>query len=185
MMSPWNPSGWRHRRKRRFFYQRPDTLPPGCEEDTDQLVVPTEFCHEVMMMAHGVKLAAHLGVDKSTRKAYHDFFWPGLWKDMKGFFQTREACQHGSKANRPRAPLQPLPAMQARTQGGFSRTPLLKSSIHMNLYCVYVGHTHLIEIALIFAKKNPPVSKAGYGPAMEEPFQRVAVDIVGRLCLTS
>ncbi len=38
---------------------------------------------------------------------------------------------------------------------------LLKSSIHMNLYCVYVGHTHLIDNSTHFRKKNPPVSKAG------------------------
>ena len=41
--------------------------------------------------------------------------------------------------------------------GGFYRTPLLKSSIHMNLYCVYVGHTHLIEIALISVRKKEPL----------------------------
>ena len=29
--------------------------------------------------------------------------------------------------------------------GGGGSGGSLKSSIHMNLYCVYVGHTHLIE----------------------------------------
>ena len=103
MMSPWKPSGWRHRKEETGFFIKGQTLyHQGVNEwgeDTDQLVVPTKFRHEVMMMAHGVELAAHLGVDKSTRKAYHDFFWPGLRKDMKAFCQTCEAFQHGSKAN--------------------------------------------------------------------------------------
>ena len=39
------------------------------------------------------------------------------------------------------------------SEGGFGRTPLLKSSIHMNLY---VGHTHLIENSTHFRKKELP-----------------------------
>ena len=77
-------------------------------EDTAQLVVPTKFRHDILTMAHGMRLAAHLGVNKSTKKAYHYFFWPGLRKDMR---QTCGACQHGAKANRTKAPLQPLPAI--------------------------------------------------------------------------
>ena len=36
----------------------------------------------------------------------------------------------------------------------------------MNLYCAYVGHTHSIENSTHFRKKEPPVSKAGYGPEL-------------------
>ena len=56
--------------------------------------------------------------------------------------------------------------MQARTRGGGGGGALLKSSIHMSIYCVYVGHTHLIENSTHFCKKEPPVSKAGYRPGM-------------------
>ena len=63
-----------------------------------------------MTMAHGTRLAAHLGVNKSTKKAYHYFFWPGLHVQHT-FCQTCGACQHGAKANRTKAPLQPLPAI--------------------------------------------------------------------------
>ena len=80
-------------------------------EDTAQLVIPTKFRHDILTMAHGTRLAAHLGVNKSTKKAYHYFFWPGLRKDMQAFCQTCGACQHGAKANRTKAPLQPLPAI--------------------------------------------------------------------------
>ena len=54
-----------------------------------------------------------------------------------------------------------LIVVQACTQGefgGFGRTSLLKFSIHMNLYCVYVGHTHSFS-----QKKNPPMLKLGMG----------------------
>ena len=69
MMSPWNPSGWRHRKEETFFLSKARHYHQGVKEwgeNAEQLVVPTKFCHEFMMMAHGVKLAAHLGVDKST-----------------------------------------------------------------------------------------------------------------------
>ena len=61
---------------------------------------------------------------------------------------------------------------QARTRGGggggggglgFLLNPLLKSSIHMNLYCVYVGHTHLIESSTHFRKKEPLCLKLSMG----------------------
>ena len=55
----------------------------------------------------------------------------------------------------------------AGDSGGFYRTPLLKSSVHVN--CVYVGHTHLIENSTHFRKKEPPCMclKLGTGLQME------------------
>ena len=57
-------------------------------------------------------------------------------------------------------PTEPITTFLIKQGGGgvegFYRTPLLKSSIHMNLYCVYVGHTHLIENSTHFRKKESP-----------------------------
>ena len=80
--------------------------------EREQLVVPTVYQKEVLAMAHSSPLAAHLGKKKTAKRVLQDFFWPGLSKDVATFCQSCEQCQRGAKANRQRAPLQPLPAME-------------------------------------------------------------------------
>ena len=139
-------------------------------EDTAQLVIPTKFRHDILTMAHGTRLAAHLGVNKSTKKAYHYFFWPGLRKDMHAFCQTCGACQHGAKANRTKAPLQPLPAIDEPFQrvavdivGPLKRTKrgnryilmLMEDTLRLSLYAELMRRQSPMPCA-------PPSHGSGY-----------------------
>ena len=59
----------------------------------------------------------------------------------------------------------PYPGPYAGGVGGGSIEPPAPFEILHTHECVYVGHTHLIENNIHFRQKEPPVSKAWYGPA--------------------
>jgi transposase InsO family protein len=80
--------------------------------EVEQLVIPTKYRREVMVMAHNSPLSAHLGKKKTVKKIVKEFFWPGLSKDVGEHCKSCEQCQRGAKGNRQRAPLQPLPTME-------------------------------------------------------------------------
>lgn len=82
-------------------------------DERDQLVVPSKHRLEIIEMAHGAKLSAHLGNKRTARKILRDFYWPGITRDVTAFCRACEACQGGSRTAVPRAPLQPLPVIEA------------------------------------------------------------------------
>ncbi len=88
-----------------------------CSEDDwgdmrDQLVVPTRHRLDIIEMAHGAKLSAHLGNKRTAKKILRDFYWPGVTRDVTAFCKSCEGCQRGSRTAVARAPLQPLPVME-------------------------------------------------------------------------
>ena len=98
------------------YLMRGQTLYHRSEDDwgneLEQLVIPAKYRSEVLAMAHGSPLAAHLGKKKTIKRVLKEFFWPGLSRDVADYCQRCEQCQRGAKANRQRAPLQPLPAIE-------------------------------------------------------------------------
>ena len=80
--------------------------------DLEQVVMPVKYRRDVLAMAHGSSLAAHLGTKKTVKRVLKEFFWPGLSKDVQDYCRSCEQCQRGGKANRQRAPLQPLPTIE-------------------------------------------------------------------------
>jgi len=80
-------------------------------DDAAQVVVPTAHRREVLMLSHNSPLAAHLGYKKTLEKVLRGFWWPGVEHDVKAYCQTCADCQKGSKGNKHKAPLMPLPAV--------------------------------------------------------------------------
>ena len=78
----------------------------------DQLVVPTRFRWELIRLAHGSHLGAHLGNKKTAQKILRRFFWPGLHRDVSEYCRACEECQRGKRGRMPRAPLHPLPTIE-------------------------------------------------------------------------
>ena len=78
----------------------------------DQIVVPQKFRKEMMKLAHGSHLGAHLGAKKTANKILRNFFWKGLNVDVKDYCCSCAECQKGSRRRMMRAPLQPLPTIQ-------------------------------------------------------------------------
>ena len=79
-----------------------------------QIVVPRQYQNEVLRLAHENPLAGHLGINKTYRKVFEHFYWPGLRKDAVKFCTTCHTCQMIGKPNQCNqvAPLIPIPAME-------------------------------------------------------------------------
>uniref|UniRef100_A0A3B3I2A9 Gypsy retrotransposon integrase-like protein 1 n=1 Tax=Oryzias latipes TaxID=8090 RepID=A0A3B3I2A9_ORYLA len=78
---------------------------------TNQVVVPTVFRPQVLMLAHDHLWSGHLGVTKTYDRVLKHFFWPGLKSDVIHYCRTCHICQLAGKPNQvvPPAPLVPIP----------------------------------------------------------------------------
>ncbi|XP_039894583.1 uncharacterized protein LOC120737796, partial [Simochromis diagramma] len=90
----------------------------SCSDDCDwsttyQIVVPLEYRHYVVSLAHEHPLSGNLGVTKTYNKILNHFFWPGLKADVVEFCRTCKTCQIAGKPNQtvPIAPLHPIPVL--------------------------------------------------------------------------
>ena len=77
----------------------------------NQIVVPTAYRDEILSLAHDHHFAGHLGLKKTADRIMHNFFWPGIKRDIAKFCTTCHACQVAGKPNQviPPAPLKPIP----------------------------------------------------------------------------
>ena len=75
-----------------------------------QLVVPVKFRSEVLRLGHASILAGHLGIKKTTDRILINFFWPGVFGDIRIYCQSCDVCQRavGKRAVQ-RASIQPMP----------------------------------------------------------------------------
>ena len=82
----------------------------------EQLVLPTPCRKAVLRLAHDVPLAGHMGKTKTGRHILQRFYWPGLYRDVAHYCQSCPECQKASPRRVKRAPLIPLPIMDAPFQ---------------------------------------------------------------------
>ncbi|KAL2102544.1 hypothetical protein ACEWY4_001712 [Coilia grayii] len=90
---------------------RPLTAPAHDWHVVNQIVVPTALREEILSLAHDHHFAGHLGVKKTADRVMHNFYWPGIMRDVAKFCKTCHLCQVVGKPNQviPPAPLQPIP----------------------------------------------------------------------------
>ena len=77
-----------------------------------QVIVPPCYRNDILMMAHDIPLAGHLGIRKTQSRILQHFYWPKLHKDVVDFCKTCHTCQIIGKSQpavKP-APLIPIPA---------------------------------------------------------------------------
>ena len=79
-----------------------------------QIVVPTVFRSRILEVGHDDILSGHFGVNKTCKRIFRHFYWPGLKKDVKWFVRTCHRCQMVGCPNRkiPKAPLIPIPVVK-------------------------------------------------------------------------
>ena len=92
------------------FFKRNDLLyrkfsSPNVEQGKifEQLIVPEQYRELVMQLAHESMLTGHLSVTSSVHKVLSDFYWPGIYRDVKRFVQSCEVCKsvpHEGKSDR-------------------------------------------------------------------------------------
>ena len=69
----------------------------------EQLIVPEQYRELVMQLAHESILTGHLSVTSSVHKVLSEYYWPGIYRDVKRFVQSCEVCKsvpHEGKINR-------------------------------------------------------------------------------------
>ncbi|XP_035988756.1 uncharacterized protein LOC118561082 [Fundulus heteroclitus] len=81
-----------------------------------KLVVPKGARDTVLVLAHSIPWAGHLGKHKTIARIRQHFYWPGLRTDVAKFCKTCPECQVTSNRLPSRAPLQPLPIISVPFQ---------------------------------------------------------------------
>ena len=69
----------------------------------EQLNVPEQYRELVMQLAHESILTGHLSVTRSVHKVFTEYYWPGIYRDVKRFVQSCEVCKsvpHEGKSDR-------------------------------------------------------------------------------------
>ena len=69
----------------------------------EQLIVPEQYRELVMQLAHDSILTGHLSVTSSVHKVLSEYYWPGIYRDVKRYVQSCEVCNsvlHEGKIDR-------------------------------------------------------------------------------------
>ena len=69
----------------------------------EQLIVPEQYRELVMQLAHESILTGHLPVTSSVHKVLSEYYWPGIYRDVKRYVQSCEVCNsvlHEGKIDR-------------------------------------------------------------------------------------
>ena len=92
------------------FFKKNDLLhrkfsSPNVEQGKifEQLIVPEQYRELVMQLVHESILTGHLSVTSSVHKVLSEYYWPGIYRDVKRFVQSCEVCKsvpHAGKIDR-------------------------------------------------------------------------------------
>ena len=75
-----------------------------------QVMVPKKLRNEVLRLGHEGILAGHLGIKKSSDRILTNFYWPGIFWDIRRFCQSCDICQRiVNKGSMRKAPVQSEP----------------------------------------------------------------------------
>ena len=69
----------------------------------EQLIITEQYRELVMQLAHESILTGHLSVTSSVHKVLSEYYWPGIYKDVKRFVPLCEVCKgtlHEGKMDR-------------------------------------------------------------------------------------
>ena len=83
------------------FFKKNDLLyrkfsSPNVEQGKifEQLIVPEQYRELVMQLAHESILTGHLSVTSSVNKVLSEYYWPGIYRDVKRFVQSWAVCKN-------------------------------------------------------------------------------------------
>ena len=82
------------------FFKKNDSLyrkfsSPNVEQGKifEQLIVPEQYRELVIQLAHESIFTGHLSVTTSVHKVLSEYYWPGIYKDVKRFVQACNVCK--------------------------------------------------------------------------------------------
>ena len=83
------------------------------EEIFTQLLVPRSRREIIFQAAHYNPMAGHLGYEKTLNRIMARFYWPGIRAEVRRWCASCPECQLVNPLAVPRAPLRPLPLVEA------------------------------------------------------------------------
>ena len=95
---------------------RPKGSEVGDVRTCDQRVPPGKCRPIVMMLAHDIPLAGHLGVTKTKDRILQRYYWPGIFGDVAKYCRSCEVCQRNAARRPPKAQLVPMPIIEKPIQ---------------------------------------------------------------------
>ena len=81
------------------------------KDHINQIVVPQKLRSSVLATAHDLLISGHCGNRRTRNRILKNFFWPGIFKDVKDYVRTSLQCQ------------------KAAPKGRIKRLPLFKTPI--------------------------------------------------------
>ena len=82
-----------------------------------QLIVPRAFRNRVLSLGHDCVMAGHLGIRKTLDRILLNFYWPGMFGDVRRFCKSCDICQRTvAKGTITRAPVQNMPLVNVPFQ---------------------------------------------------------------------
>ena len=76
----------------------------------EQIVVPKCLRNSVLSSAHDGLLAGHGGLKRTLSRVSSNFFWPGMYRDVKAYVKSCDSCQRTiAKGKVPNVPLEYMP----------------------------------------------------------------------------
>ena len=69
----------------------------------EQLIIPEQYRDLLIQLAHESIMTGHLSVTSSVHKVLSEYYWPGIYKDVKRFVQSCKVCNsilHEGKMDR-------------------------------------------------------------------------------------
>ena len=105
-----NGSTFAYEHKNGMYYRVCLSSPDTNISDKRFLVVPADCRRQVLSTAHESPLAGHLSHRKTGKKISDQFYWPGMWSDVRIFCKSCDICQRMSiKGRNKPVPLKQLP----------------------------------------------------------------------------
>ena len=81
------------------FFKKNDLLyrkfsSPNVEQGKifEQLIIPEQYRELVIQLAHESIFTGHLSVTSSVHKVLSEYYWPGIYRDIKRFVQSCKVC---------------------------------------------------------------------------------------------
>ena len=75
------------------------------EEQRLAIPINKELRTKLLEEYYDIKIAEHLGIDKTYKAICHDYFWPKMSKDIRKFVLTCDSCQRNKSSNQQSASL--------------------------------------------------------------------------------
>lgn len=84
--------------------------PPKTGRIDPRLVIPERLCNEIMEACHADLFSGHFGFMKTYSRIQNNYYWPGMYSQIKDYCQKCADCQTRKNANRAtKASLVPIP----------------------------------------------------------------------------